>query len=223
MKKIKISIILNSIIFILVTLGTIFMMTGFKFMAQSETLSVTKLGVFKFFTVDSNIFFGIVSLIFLIYEILLIKKKIKKIPIVIYVLKLISTAAVVLTFTVTLCYLVPTSEYSWLFFYQNSNLFFHLIVPILGIITFIFFDYYQEIPYKYTFYSLLPMFLYSIYYSSNIFLHIKNGNILPKYDFYGFLRNGTNLIFIVVIIMILLTYTIGYTLWKFNIYRGKKK
>ena len=69
MKKIKISLILNIIIVLLVLLGSIFMFTGFRFMPASDlVLQTSKLGMFKYYTVDSNILVGIVSLFLIIYE-----------------------------------------------------------------------------------------------------------------------------------------------------------
>ena len=85
MKKEKISLCFNIIITILTIVATFIMFTGIKFMHGNEiVLETTKLGMFKFFTVDSNIFMGIVALIFSIYEIKLIKGKLNEIPTILY-------------------------------------------------------------------------------------------------------------------------------------------
>ncbi len=107
MKEYKISVILNILIVLFVIMGCSFMLTGFRFMPAGAILEVSNLGMFKFFTVDSNVFLGIVSLIFLIYEILVIKKIKKGIPEVVYVLKLMATAGITLTFITTLVFLAP--------------------------------------------------------------------------------------------------------------------
>ena len=67
MKKIKISLIINIIIVLIVIIGNIFMFTGIKFMPGGSLLEVSKIEMFKFYTVDSNILIGIISLIFIIY------------------------------------------------------------------------------------------------------------------------------------------------------------
>ena len=54
----KISIILNSLIFIFTLFATISMIIGFKFMGQLEVLSERNFKSFKYFTVDSNVFAG---------------------------------------------------------------------------------------------------------------------------------------------------------------------
>ena len=67
-KNIKISLVLNILIFIMVLLGTIFMVTGFKFMSNTQVLASTGLEPLKFYTVDSNLLVGLASLILIIYE-----------------------------------------------------------------------------------------------------------------------------------------------------------
>ena len=80
MKKVKISLIINIIIVVLVTLGSIFMLSGFEFMAKEIPLIATKLEALKYFTVESNILIGIISLIFIIFEIQILQNKRKEIP-----------------------------------------------------------------------------------------------------------------------------------------------
>ena len=215
--KIKISIILNSIIALFVLLASIFMFTGIKFMEATDlVLSSSKLEMFKYFTVDSNLLMGIVSIIFIFYNYLLLKKRIDSIPTFIYILKLSATVGVVLTFLTTTIYLAPFSEFDFLEFYKNSNLFFHLLVPILSFITFVFFEKTNKIKLKQTFYGLIPMLIYAIFYITNVIMHFENGKISHTYDWYGFANNGKSSIIIVFLLMILITYGISYTLWYLN-------
>lgn len=73
-RKLKISLVLNIIIVLFTVIAIIMMFTGFGFTNGEEpVLETTKLGMFKFFTVDSNLLMGIVSLIFVIYEINILK------------------------------------------------------------------------------------------------------------------------------------------------------
>ena len=168
-KDLKVSLIINSIIVILVLLGIIFMMTGFKFMANTETLSLTGLELFRYYTVDSNAFVGIASLLFIIYEILIINNKKKEIPKYVYILKYMGTVAVTLTFIVTMFYLAPTYGSNFWFLYQNSNLFFHLIVPILSFVSYVFFEK-IDLNIKYTIYGTSTMIIYGIFYAVNILM-----------------------------------------------------
>ena len=124
-KSIKISLVINIIIVLLTVFATIIMFTGFRFMHGSEPiLETTKFGVFKFFTVDSNVFMGIVSLAFIIEEIKLLRGKIKDITKTMYIFKLMSTTAVTITFLTVFLYLGPISDGGIISMLQNSNLFF---------------------------------------------------------------------------------------------------
>ncbi len=218
--KIKISIILNALIVLFVALATIMMFTGFKFMDGDLVLESSKLGMFRFYTVDSNIFMGIVSLIFLIKEISFIKGKSNSINVSYYILKLIGTVGVTLTFLTTVFYLSRVVDGGLAILLKNSNLFYHLIVPVLSIITFIFFEKNNNIKFKYTFLGIITMVIYSVFYITNIIIHMENGTVELKYDWYYFVQNGTSSIFVVLPIMLIFTYIISLVLWKCNKLEG---
>ena len=95
----------------MVVVASIIMFTRFKFMNGYEIiLESTKVGMLRFFTVESNLFIGIVSLVFSLSEIKLLKGNIKEIPKINYILKLMATSAVGLTFFVVFVYLGPISK-----------------------------------------------------------------------------------------------------------------
>ena len=218
-KSIKVSLILNIIIVILVILGTIFMITNFQFMMNSKILTNEGWLAFKYYTVDSNILIGISSLILVIYELLLIKHKLKKIPNYVYIFKMIATTSVTLTMLITLFYLAPYFGNKFYELYINSNLLFHLIIPILAIISFTIFEK-TKIDYKHTFLSVSFTLIYGIFYIINILTHLKNGKIVKEYDWYGFTNNGDNPIALVFLLILIITYLISLILWKFNYKRG---
>ena len=217
MNKIKISLILNITIVLMVMFASIIMFTGFKFMSGSDiVLESTSLGMFRFFTVDSNLFIGIISLIYIIYEVKLVKGKIKKLPSNLNIIKYIATVSVALTFTVVFLYLGPITKGGVILLLKNSNLFFHLLIPLLSIITLIFFDNVNNLKFCHTFYGLVPTFLYGVFYIGNILIHMENGKVLPKYDWYYFVQNGVWTAVIVIPIMLLITYIISLLLYKFS-------
>ena len=76
----KISIILNCLIFIFTVFATITMVLGIKFMGQFEVLSARNFKSFKYFTVDSNVFAGLISLAYVIYKFTDSGKKSDKLP-----------------------------------------------------------------------------------------------------------------------------------------------
>ena len=216
-KNIKISFVLNIIIFILTLIASIIMFTGFKFMNGYDiVLESSKVGMFKFFTVDSNMFMGLIALIFAYYEYKLLKNEINEIPKSLYLIKFISTAAVSLTFFVVFVYLGPTSKGGIASMLMNSNLFYHLIIPVLSIITFLFFERTNKLSFKNSFYGLIPAVVYSFFYIINILIHMNNGYVSVQYDWYWFVQNGVWTSFIVGPLILLVDYFLCFILWKFN-------
>lgn len=211
MKKMSISMIFNCVLFFLVLLATIIMFTGFEFMGTGVPFTDTKLSVFKFFTVDSNLLLGISALLLWIQE----KKKKKnggKIAEGYYILKFAATTSVFLTMMVTACFLAPFTNYRFIDFYMNSNLFFHFLIPLLSIISFVFYDS-CGISFRNTFYGVLPMVVYGIVYIANIIPHVSHNQVSLDYDFYGFFRGGISTVYFVVPIMLIVTYALGCSLW----------
>lgn len=216
-KRVKMSLYINIMITILTIIATIIMITGFKFMSGVEpVLESTKIGVFKFFTVDSNLFAGIISFIFILNEISIIKGEKKEISDKLYILKLMATTAVSLTFIVVFVYLGNIAENGLISLLLNSNLFFHLIIPLLNIVDFIFFIKKDNITYKYAFYGLIPTLLYAVFYTTNVIIHIENGRVSPKYDWYWFVQNGLWTMVIVAPTILLITYIISLILLLLN-------
>ena len=217
MKKIRISFVLNIIIVLFVIFASFCMFTGYRFMSGNElVLESNNLGMFRFFTVDSNLLMGIVALVFAYYELILLKKEIKEIPKFMYILKLMATTGVTLTCIITVTYLAYIVEGGVKVLLMNSNLFFHLLIPVLSMITFMFFENTNKLKFKDSFYGLVPMFIYAIYYVINILIHIENGKVSPEYDWYWFVQKGMGAIFIVIPVMLLITYLISLVLWKVN-------
>ena len=216
-KRVKMSLYINIMITILTIIATIIMITGFKFMSGVEpVLESTKIGVFKFFTVDSNLFAGIISFIFILNEISIIKGEKKEISDKLYILKLMATTAVSLTFIVVFVYLGNIAENGLISLLLNSNLFFHLIIPLLNLIDFIFFIKKDNITHKYAFYGLIPTLLYAVFYTTNVIINIENGRVSPKYDWYWFVQNGLWTMVIVAPTILLITYIISLILLLLN-------
>ncbi|MBR3673467.1 MAG: hypothetical protein IKN65_04135 [Clostridia bacterium] len=221
--KLKISLIINIIIVILTVIASVIMFTGFRFMYGYEiVLESTKLGMLRFFTVDSNMFMGIVALLFAIDEINVLQEKRDDISINKYILKLMGTSGVGLTFLIVFTYLGQISEYGLSSLLMNSNLFFHLIIPIFSILNFIIFEKTDKMNYKYTFYGIIPTVAYAIYYLSNILYHMENGEVSVKYDWYWFVQNGIWTAVIVAPTILVLSYVISYVLWILNKNHKKK-
>ena len=208
----KKSLILNILITLLTIFASIIMFTGIKITHGAEPLLETsKIGMFKFFTVDSNIFMGLISLLFAIKEI-----KNEEITKNMYRLKLMSTTAVTLTFIIVFTYLGPISKDGIKSMLQNSNLFFHLIIPVLSIINLTLFEKTDKLKRKDTLYGIIPTVIYALFYLTNILIHVENGKVSPIYDWYWFVQGGLKTAIIVAPTIILITYIISLILWKIN-------
>lgn len=208
----KKSLILNILITLLTIFASIIMFTGIKITHGAEPLlEISKIEMFKFFTVDSNIFIGIISLLFAIKEI-----KNEEITKNMYRLKLMSTTAVTLTFIVVFIYLGPISKDGIKSMLQNSNLFFHLIIPVLSIINLTLFEKTDKLKRKDTLYGIIPTVIYALFYLTNILIHVENGKVSPIYDWYWFVQGGLKTAIIVAPTIILITYIISLILWKIN-------
>ena len=220
--SLKISYVLNIIIVILVILASIIMFGRIDFMNLPNPVNEKHIvGMLKYFTTDSNIFVGIASLFLLIEEHKVLKDKRKSINYIAYVLKFIATVSVTVTFLTVFLYLGPGSEGGIMSMLTNSNLFFHLIIPVLSMVSFIFFERSNKIDKKYIKYGLLPTMLYALFYITNVFMHLDNFKVSTEYDWYWFAQNGIWLVIIIFPLMLFLTYLASYALYKLN-YINKK-
>ena len=219
------SIILNCIIFVLVFFATFCMVAGIELMSDSQEIlafTSSNLEAFKYFTVDSNLLAGIASLVFIIFQVLLAKGKITAIPKGIYALKLAGTAGVTLTMLVTCCFLIPQFGEHWYILYMNNNLFFHLMIPLLCVISFCFFEPMGLYKLSASWFGIIPMALYGIVYTINVAAHINGPEPLKTYDWYNFLNGKISNAFISIPAMIIVTWIISFGLWAINHYITKK-
>ena len=212
----KVSFILNLCILILTLFSIISMMAGFNFMDDTSwEFSAANFAAFRYFTVDSNVLAGIIALVYLVY--IMRNKQTISIPKWLTLLKLAATTGVTLTMMVTVCFLAPTSSRGYFALFKNSNLFLHFVIPVLCIVSFIFFERPTvKISFPLTLTGIIPMFVYSVYYTANILIHLGNGQPLSKYDWYGFLGGKLSNIWFVMPAIYLLTWIFSIVLWLCN-------
>ena len=136
---------------------------------------------FKYYTVLTNVFCGIVSAIYLVF--ILFKKDTDKIRI----LKLAAVCGVAITFAVVAFMFGPLYGYPQ--FYQRGNLFFHLLLPLTAMTEFILVKR-AKMPFKYTVFAAVPTLLYGMGYLLNILINGIGGPWPYTNDFYAFLSWG---------------------------------
>lgn len=171
-------ILFNLVIVILAVTGIILMLTS---EAEEGALQSSGLENFKFYTVLSNVFCGIVALIYLIC--ICAKKGTDKMA----ALKLAAVCGVAITFAVVAFMFGPL--YGFPNFYKRGNLFFHLLLPVTAMAEFIFVKR-KKIPFRYTVFAAIPTLLYAIGYLLNILINGIGGPWPDTNDFYGFLNWG---------------------------------
>ena len=212
MMKKKISIIINIIIFVLsiFTLITALIGLGFRGMVN-EPLPLPYL--LKFFTVLSNLFMGFVSLAFAVNEILYIKKNIE-IKKYMYILKLMATVSVAITFLTVVFFLAPKEKNYFSLFY-DGNFFYHFFIPVLSIVVFLLFDTTNKLSIKSTLFGILPFVVYTIFYIIVSLANMDGAKFKDGYDWYGFLGLGPWFI-LAAVLMFGGSYLISFLLYFFN-------
>ena len=131
-----------------------------------------------------------------------------------------ASSAVMLTFMIIACFLGPL--YPDLNMYEGGNLFFHLIVPILGMIDFTVLESKGEVPFKYTFISALTSLIYGNLYLANVMINGK-GEWPDTNDWYGFLNWGYPIGIAIFGFIVLLNFAIACILRWLNIRFNKVK
>jgi len=206
-----VSFVLNCIIVLMVIFAFFAMVLDWNFMGKKGDFESPGLSAFRYFTVDSNILMGICSLIMAIAEIPVLQGKTTSLPSWVYSLKLVGTAAVMLTFVITACFLTLQFEEPIVLFY-NSNLFLHLIVPLTAAISFVFTEP-AGLSFGWTFLGILPTILYGIYYTVQVLTHLDRGKPDKKYDFYNFLNGDVKRTTAAVIAVMTVSYLLSVLLW----------
>ena len=121
---------------------------------------------FIYFTYISNLFVGLIALINAVYLILSIIKNKDCIPQVLTLIKLIAISMTTLTFFTVLLVIGPVDGYPKN--YSGRNFFTHLIVPLLALFSYLFFEEKLELKWKYSLCLLIPFVIYSIVYVINV-------------------------------------------------------
>lgn len=173
----------------------------------------------KYFTTLSNLFLCVAAIIMIVYESLILAGKTKVVPKWVNIVKLSANVSTTITFMVVLFFLLPMAYirenpgYSPAFLFINSNLIFHLLNPLLGMISFLLFDNDQrQIKLPQTLFALIFVVCYEIFYTLDVFLKFMPGD----HDWYGFTLFGEQFIPLVLILFLGLTFLLSWLFWLGN-------
>lgn len=205
------------VIFVIISMILLFVV-GFP--GAGGSMVATDISALKYFTVESNILIGIISLITLLYRL----KTNKPLPLVLLVIKFVIVTSVMVTFLTTMLYLLPTMQDPILVLYADT--FLHILTPLVALTVFMLFDN-KDNTFKFihTLYAMLPVGVYGTFYLLNVAIH--NGYGTVEYDWYGFGRFGLGIGIVSFLIMIALSWGISLLIFlgykKINIMSGGKK
>lgn len=215
-------IILNAIIIIFCGLGI-----GTPYITYHGFTSIEMR--IKLYEFDTSILLMVSSLIFIVFASLVITRKIKFIPNWVYILKFVTTTAMTMMMSmVILLSLIDTftghHTFDVTLFYTNANLYFHLLIPIMSIVSYLFFEKpVNKIRFLQILYVFIPVILYFVLYISFALAHEQDGTVPVFYDPYGFCLHNTSFIWLYCCISIGFTYFFGWLLWlgnkKINLFR----
>ena len=206
----KLSVAGNALIAVTVAIAIFFMMTG---TSDEGRLTLGGLSAFKYFTIESNAFVMLAAILFSARE---NRSDSGEPPKWLYIVKLAATGSVALTMLVTVVFLGPNSTQGYFAMFSGPNLYFHLLVPLVSIAVFILFEKTRSLRFADSLWGLLPTALYAAGYAVNVFSHAENGSVSEKYDWYGFVRQGTDKAIIPVAAMLGASLVISTLLWLGN-------
>lgn len=161
---------------------------GIIFTAQSSAFMGGG-SVFFFFTVQSNIFIIVMSLLFLVNDVMLLVNKKSFVNQTLLLIKYVATVAITITFIVFFTLLAPLMGVDYLLSFNNFSL--HAIVPILAIVDFILFDTDINLTYKNSLLATIAPISYVVFvYIGAIFKLQYGKNLYYPYFFLDFEKNG---------------------------------
>ena len=161
---------------------------GIIFTAQSSAFMGGG-SVFFFFTVQSNIFIIVMSLLFLVNDVMLLVNKKSFVNQTLLLIKYVATVAITITFIVFFTLLAPLMGVDYLLSFNNFSL--HAIVPILAIIDFILFDTDINLTYKNSLLATIAPISYVVFVYIGAIFKLRYGeNLYYPYFFLNFEKNG---------------------------------
>ena len=167
------SILINTAIFIITAFFTV------RFFRKDGNWDISRgKKAFRFFTCQSNVFCAFAALLTAVFQIS------GSLPDFVWILKYIGTATVTVTMLTVLLFLGPIYNYKDLL--KGSDLFMHLITPLLALASFCIFEK-QGMSFGVSLFGLLPVLLYGPLY---LYKTVYAPEDKRWDDFYAFNKTG---------------------------------
>ncbi len=199
------SLIFNVAIVVMVIYSVVFMFL-YPSAGNMEAAGIIAL---RYFTVDSNILVMFTSLMIIPFNIQALISGEDEIPIWAIITKAVGTTAVGVTFFTVILFLAPATGFNYKLFYEDSTLYLHGIIPLVAMLSFIFFENKRDYDWEWNIFAIAPTFIYSIFY----LIFVAFSKTWP--DFYGFTFGGKMFMApISMIVMYAVSFGIVMGLWK---------
>ena len=134
----------------------------------------TGLQALRFFTILSNLFAGIASLLILI--------TLPHSPYSVWLIKYIAACSVTVTFLTVMLFLGPSFGYKALL--SGKDFYLHLCGPLLTLLSFVFLERFYALPFLTSLLGVIPVIVYGLVYLYEVVM------IGRWDDFYGYNKNG---------------------------------
>ena len=197
------SIVINALIAPVAVAAWLSILLG---VTDSGSLADTGVKSLRYFTVLSNLFSAVVSLVYLAVCLATGAEP----ALWLIALKLVAAASVMLTCVTVMTILVPL--YGLPDLLKGGNLWLHLILPVLAAVDCCVFVGVGQLPFTATLFAMLPTAAYGAFYLHEVIVHgpEEDGFV---YDCYGFLRWGWKGVPVAFAAMLLVTWAIAVALW----------
>lgn len=183
----RLSFCANLLLLAMVCAGTVLMFTGAK---EEASLAAVGLRALRYFTVQSNLLAGLAGLLYALALLPVLRGKTGSLAPWVQTLKLVAVASVGLTFLVVAVFFVLILHAPDMF--SGANLFFHLLVPLYALVSFVLFDRFAPLKRWTILLGAVPMLLYGCFYTANCLINGVGSydNKETLNDWYWFLHEG---------------------------------
>ena len=152
-----------------------------------DSMSLRGIRNLQYYTVESNLLYGISCLIYFFHR----RKALKdgtKFPRWVMILKLTAVTSVTLTFMCVMGFLGPVWGYASMV--RGANFFLHLVVPVSAIVVFLVLETEHALGFGSTLISLIPTTIYAVIYLGRIIIQGRYEDEYGGNDWYGFAMWG---------------------------------
>lgn len=195
-KKSIISLVLNAaiVIFTFFAIGKFFVSSG------DANMQLSGWKCMQYFTNLSNVLVALTALCVIPAQLKNLKTGEENLPKAVFLFKFVGTVSVTVTFLTCVFFLGPTSVISgaamgqgiqlsrYFAFFRGNTFFLHFFIPLLSVISVVFFERTENFTKKQALLGLLPTVVYSaVYFYEVVLVGWQNGG---WFDFYGFTFGG---------------------------------